>query len=293
MKKLIVILILLTSMVANARSDSLYISDVDVYMSVYIEDYNYTDLLGISEYKQDTLSPLCKKYFGYRQQKSWENFSTCVDYACESVLDSNYYVNFPDRYHPHVGDVGGYNYVLTHAFFGKYGAEHTPFEVIRDHLVGWSRCGFLRLTESQVDSLVNRIQQKAGEIWSNEVSEHAGRVLRYESFCLNTIFKNDSTADCLYLDRYDYVPNYNFPLPIADEDYESAGVSVMLQRNSPSIQVIDDRLVAPTSLVGSPYSLLDLNGRVLQSGLLEQNMTLPHYPVILKIEGQKEIFIRN
>ena len=290
MKKLIVFLFLLTSLVANAQSDSLYISDVDVYMSVYIEDY--TDLLGISEYKQDTLSPLCKKYFGYRQQKSWENFSICVDNACESVLDSNYYENFPDDYHPHLGHVD-YDGELVFEFFGKYGAEHTPFEVIRDHLVGWSRCGFLRLTESQVDSLVNRIQQKAGKIWSNEVSEHAGRVLRYESLCLNTTFKNDSTADCLYLDRYDYVPNNNFPLPIADEDYESAGVSVMLQRNSPSIQVIDGRLVAPASLVGSPYSLLDLNGCVLRSGLLEQNMPLPHYPVILKIEGQKEIFIRN
>ena len=291
MKKLTVILVLLTSLVASAQSDSLYIYDVDVYMSVYIEDY--TDLWGISEYKQDTLSPLCKKYFGYGQQKSWYNFSTCVENVCESVLDSNYYVNFPDRYHPHIGDVGAYDYVLVFEFMGKRGATHTPFEVVRDHLKGWSRCGFLGKTETQVDSLVNRIQTKTSEIWPFEEPGHAGKVVRYESFCLNTTFKNDSTVDCVYLDRYDYIPNYHFPLPIADEDYESTDVSVRLQRNSSSIQVIGGRLVAPASLVGRPYSLLDLNGRVLQSGQLEQNMPLPHHPVILKIKDQKEIFIKN
>lgn len=65
-----------------------------------------------------------------------------------------------------------------------------------------------------------------------------------------------------------------------------------LAKLQPKILIENGLAKIPEEHLGKSFALFDLNGKVLRQGILQSILQLPKQPCILKISGEKEIFVK-
>ena len=149
-----------------------------------------------------------------------------------------------------------------------------PGDIFRDEFLHWQRCGMLSLSYEEADSVVTPLVKAMNEYFTEE--DNSGEFS-------SQFFR--ATPDYIGLSKQ-----------INQWMEQSCEAAPLPQSSSVShcqIVFMNGLIQIPPELQGKHHFMFDLNGQTLQSGKLEQNVTLPRHPVILKIDGQREIFIRN
>ena len=83
-------------------------------------------------------------------------------------------------------------------------------------------------------------------------------------------------------------PNYEFGL-LAEDTVKARNAAfssiVPAKYKLETIHVQNCRLTASSKLLGREFTLFDVNGHELRRGTLQNNMQLPAYPTVIKIQG--------
>ena len=187
------------------------------------------------------------------------------DVLCPTVLDSNVLYGWPDP----SGVVEFY--VLT-------GATHSWREVFENELNHYRRCGIMAVDDSSYNLLLAKIDS----VLVPEINKY--------------LQSNGMYSDPLI---FDYVmgimrgwvtpgPNYEFVEFAMDSvKARNAAISsiVPAKYRLETIRVQNHRLVVSPKLLGRDFVLFDVNGHELRRGTLQNNMQLPAYPTVIKIQG--------
>ena len=186
-----------------------------------------------------------------------------IKILCPTVLDSNILFGWP------VSDNVVEYYVLT-------GASHSWREIFEDEFDHYKKCGGIIASDSVYNSLFAVIDS----VLVPEVEKS---------------LKGDYNKPLIF----DYsrgemrgiaVPGPNFEFgKFADDsvDARNAAISSIRQnqyRLAP-VRVQDHCLIVPAKLIDRPFVLFDVNGHELRRGTLKNNMEVPAYPTVIKIQG--------
>ena len=271
-QKLVLILLLVCSLMTNAFGIKL-----TFYMNIAFRGpAAWSDWYGV-------LSEECLAYYGGISAVD-KDFNKCAVEGCRAVLDSNFII--------HTSGTEAFRYDESdefgaYEFFGFNTAQHTPNEVLYDQFMGWQRCGFISYTKEETDSLLNRLFELKDVVRPNGINGIDDIV--YDTPCISKDYMVDSVPDCMYprFYRLEYPEIYE---ELVNEEKTSLE-RIDYTDNTP-IVLNNRQVLVPENLIGKTYHLMDLNGRILQSGALSQNMLLPRMPVILKIQGYGEFYLK-
>jgi hypothetical protein len=213
----------------------------------------------------DEKSEECAKFFEKHVTTTYGN--TCGSGGlCKTALDSN--ILFGWSYHM-FSEQSIEFYVLT-------GATHTLRDAIEEDFLHYKNCnGF-----TGNDSVFNSIFVKIDSVLIPEMSKCS------ESKYACGFVYDHSQARMLGL----IVPGPSFEFT----DYASDTVkarNAAISSIAPAkykletIRVQNHHLTASPKLLGREFTLFDVNGHELRRGTLQNNMPLPAYPTVIKIQG--------
>lgn len=139
-------------------------------------------------------------------------------------------------------------------------------EVFRDEFLHWQKCGMLDLTYEQADSIVTPLVE------AMKLSDSG----YYET-------------DLFFLSQYHYVggiPPQQF-IDWASEDCRAASIEKRQSRSTDPILFDRGLVQISKSLQGENYFVFDMNGKVVQKGVVGETIRVSILPSILKIgEGR-------
>ena len=213
----------------------------------------------------DEKSEECAKFFEKHVTTTYGN--TCGSGGlCKTSLDTN--ILFGLSYHM-FSEQSVEFYVLT-------GASHTLRDAIEEDFLHYKNCnGF-----TGNDSVFNSIFVKIDSVLIPEMSKCS------ESKYACGLVYDHSEARMLRL--VDGSPNYEFSDYASDTvKARNAAISsiVPVKYKFEAIHVQNHRLIAAPKLLGRQFILFDVNGHELRRGTLKNNMQLPAYPTVIKIQG--------
>ena len=197
----------------------------------------------------------CSKY-GYR-------FDGVVH---PSVLDSNVLYGWVDD------DVDVEFYVLS-------GATHSWREVFEDVFSHYQKCGGIVADDSTYKDIFTTIDS----VLVPEIEKY--------------LQSNGMYSKALILDfSQGIMRDWNVGGPFDFELWKNAS-NIVNARNAAissfdpgkykleTIRVQNHQLIVPQKLLGRQFMLFDVNGHELRRGMLQNNMHLPAYPTVIKIQG--------
>ena len=216
----------------------------------------------------DEKSEECAKFFEKHVTTTYGN--TCGSGGlCKTSLDTN--ILFGLSYHM-FSEQSVEFYVLT-------GASHTLRDAIEEDFLHYKNCNGFTGDDSifnsiftKIDSVlvpaINKCKGKEGSLDCALVYDHSkARMLKWES-AGNPVYEFHEYA-------IDSVKARNATLSsIAPFKYKLE-----------TIRVQNRRLIAAPKLLGRRFILFDVNGHELHRGTLKNNMQLPAYPTVIKIQG--------
>lgn len=145
-------------------------------------------------------------------------------------------------------------------------------DVFRDEFLHWQKCGMLKMSYEEADSLVSLYVDAMN---NREWESHPG------PFFLGI----------------SWVP-YCYPDEIVKWADEACEAEAPPQSNK-SIAVNNAKLVVENSVVhvpqilqGEKYFIFDMNGRILQKGFAEKMIRIEHSPSILKLGDEIPLFLK-
>ena len=214
----------------------------------------------------DEKSEECAKFFEKHVTTTYGN--TCGSGGlCKTALDSNilfgwsYYCEQSIEY-----------YVLS-------GATHTLRDAIEEDFLHYKNCNGFTGDDSSYNSIFTRIDSiLVPEINKRLQDEKKNRILLV----------------------YDHrVRQAEIAIPGGGSDLEFIGFAsdtvkarkaaissiAPVKYKLETIRVQNHRLTASPKLLGRQFTLFDVNGHELRHGTLQNNMQLPTYPTIIKIQG--------
>ena len=184
----------------------------------------------------------------------------------KAFLDTNVFIHRDKDYRR------GVNYI---DLFDLNTATHSVGDVFRDEFLHWQQCGMLNLTYEEADSLVTPL------------AEALNRYLTDESG-----FMRDYVSDIF--DASDY-PVGSYPTELVKMRDKTCGTNVpVLSRSMSDEKIIVENGLAriPNSLQGKKYFVFDLNGKLIQNGIVGKTLQIQYAPSILKIEDQKSMLLK-
>jgi hypothetical protein len=216
----------------------------------------------------DEKSEECAKFFEKHVTTTYGN--TCGSGGlCKTALDSN--ILFGWSYHM-FSEQSIEFYVLT-------GATHTLRDAIEEDFLHYKNCNGFTGDDSSYNSIFTRIDSiLVPEINKRLQDEKKNRILLV----------------------YDHrVRQAEIAIPGGGSDLEFIGFAsdTVKARNAAissfvpfkyqleAIRVQNHRLTASPKLLGREFTLFDVNGHELRRGTLQNNIRLPAYPIVIKIQG--------
>ncbi|MBR6124561.1 hypothetical protein IKQ19_13370 [Candidatus Saccharibacteria bacterium] len=215
----------------------------------------------------DEKSEECAKFFEKHVTTTYGN--TCGSGGlCKTALDSNI--------------LFGWSYYYCEQSIEYYilsGATHTLRDAIEEDFLHYKNCNGFTGDDSSYNSIFTRIDSiLVPEINKRLQDEKKNRILLV----------------------YDHrVRQAEIAIPGGGSDLEFIGFAsdTVKARNAAissiapvtyklkTIRVQSHRLTASPKLLGRQFTLFDVNGHELRHGTLQNNMQLPTYPTIIKIQG--------
>ena len=193
-------------------------------------------------------------------------------YNCEkertekAFLDTNVFIHRDKDYRR------GVNYI---DLFDLNTATHSVGDVFRDEFLHWQQCGMLNLTYEEADSLVTPL----AEALNRDLADESGIIYEYET-------------DLFYAIHY---PAGSYPTELVKMRDKTCGTNVPVLSRSISDEkiIVENGLVRiPNSLQGKKYFVFDLNGKLIQNGIVGKTLQIQYAPSILKIEDQKSMLLK-
>ena len=187
------------------------------------------------------------------------------DILCPTVLDSNILYGWP-------------NIKGTVEFYVLTGATHSWREVFENELNHYRRCGMMAVDDSSYNSLLEKIDS----VLVPEIEKY--------------LQSNGMYSKALIFDYSQGVmpgwrspgPNYDFIEDALDSvNARNAAISQLARSvfRFESVRVQKHQLIVSPKLLGRQFMLFDVNGHELRRGTLQNNMLLPAYPTVIKIQG--------
>ena len=265
MKKLFILLFFFTAILW---------AEIDVEMSVRIE--NVPENLFIDADDMDKKDyEACSVFFEKKVRSDIVGLICGYAGLCRSMLDTNVLIGWTDGrrgFFDGLGIDGAIEfYVLTEA-------THTVREIIEDEFVGYRKCYLF----TNNDSIFNSMFLKIDSVLVHAINE-----------CLQK--KKCSTRPLIfdYLEgkMRDFIypgPNYEFiGFALDTVNARNAAISSIApaKYKLESIRVQNHQLSVSPKLLGREFVLFDVNGHELRRGTLQNNMRVPAYPTVIKIQG--------
>ena len=260
MKKLLILLFVLAVIVG---------AEIKVEMAVRIENFP-EDLFFDSDDMSKKDYEACSTFYKGKVLNHYESVDCGYSGLCRSMLDSNILLGWNGgRLSFFDGWYSGIEfYVLT-------GATHTIREIIEDEFVHYRKCYYF----TDNDSIFNSLFLKIDSVLVPAIND----------------FLQNSTGPLIF----DYLgekmrdlitpgPNYEFGL-LAEDTVKARNAAISsiapAKYKLETIRVQNHRLTASPKLLGREFTLFDVNGHELRRGTLQNNMQLPAYPTVIKIQG--------
>lgn len=251
MKNLLILLLVLASLAS---------AEIKIELTVRIDfSKEMLDYGNIDEKSEE-----CVNFFN-KQVRSNDYGTTCGSAGlCKTMLDSNILFGIAESYY-----YGVEYYVLT-------GATHSLREVVEDEFSHYKKCNGFTGNDSIYSSIFKKIdsvlvpaldkysQNKRDYTYSivydheqGRIMEYSGRYLEYPEIAQDSVDTRNATASIVGQNRFCHK----------------------------SVRVQNRRLMVPEELSGRPFALFDVNGHALRQGTLKNNMEIPAFPTIIKIQG--------
>ena len=216
----------------------------------------------------DEESEECAKFFE-KHVSTTPSGNTCGSGGlCKTALDSNILFGWSYYY---FSEQSAEYYVLT-------GATHTLRDAIEEDFLHYKNCkGFIG-----DDSVFNSIFTRIDSILVPAINDS----LQKNEYSTRHFIFDYTSGEMLGL----IVPGPSFEF----SDYaldtvkaRNAAISsiVPAKYKLETIRVQNRRLTASPKLLGREFTLFDVNGHELRCGTLQNNMQLPAYPTVIKIQG--------
>ncbi len=263
MKKLFILLIALVSFVW---------AEIKIEMAVRVEDFPENLFFNSNDMSERDFEA-CSTFYKGKVHNYYDAVDCGYEGLCKSMLDSNIllgwnggYLSFFDGWYS-----GIEFYVLT-------GATHTVREVIEDEFVHYRKCYYF----TDNDSIFNSLFSKIDSLLVPAIND-----------CLQK--KKCSTRPLIL----DFAlgemrgwrtpgPNYEF-VEIAEDSVNARNAAISsiapVKYKLEAIRVQNHRLTVSPKLLGREFVLFDVNGHELRRGTLQNNMHVPAYPTVIKIQG--------
>ena len=218
----------------------------------------------------DEKSEECAKFFEKHVTTTYGN--TCGSGGlCKTALDSNILFGWSYYYCEQSIEY----YVLS-------GATHTLRDAIEEDFLHYKNCNGFTGDDSSYNSIFTRIDSiLVPEINKRLQDETKNRIL------------------LVYYHHIGWVRQAEIAIPGGGSDLDFIGFAsdTVKARNAAissivpakykleTIRVQNRRLTASPKLLGREFTLFDVNGHELRRGTLQNNMQLPAYPTVIKIQG--------
>ena len=262
MKKLLILLIALASIVW---------AEIKVEMAVRLENFP-EDLFFDSDDMNKEDYEACSTFYKGKVHGHYEAVNCGYEGLCRSMLDSNIllgwnggYISFFDGL-----DSGIEFYVLT-------GATHSVREIIEDEFVHYRKCYYF----TDNDSIFNFLFSKIDSLLVPAIDDCLQKKkCNTRPFILN-----------FFGGMRDWItpgPNYELiEFALDSVNARNAVISGIApaKYKLESIRVQNHQLSVSPELLGRKFTLFDVNGHELRRGTLQNNMQLPTYPTVIKIQG--------
>ena len=191
------------------------------------------------------------------------------DILCPTVLDSNILYGWP-------------NIKGTVEFYVLTGATHSWREVFENELNHYRRCGMMAVDDSSYNSLLEKIDS----VLVPEIEKYLQSDESYR-MCTNPLLFDYSRGRM----RGPVVgsgPDFDF-FECASDSVKARNAAISPLARSvfrlESVRVQNHQLTVSPKLLGRQFMLFDVNGHELRRGTLQNNMLLPAYPTVIKIQG--------
>lgn len=234
-------------------------AEIKVEMAIRIE--NLPEKM-FEIYNMDDKNGECAIYNGKRIKSG---YGACgEDGLCTTILDSNILFGWTWLYNE-----GIEFYVLTET-------THSWREVFEDEFNHYRECGGIIANDSAYNDIFTRIDSV---------------LIPAINKCLS------GKSDCALV--YDHSQARMLGLIVGSPIYEfqKFAIDTVKARNAAissiapakykleTIRVQNHRLTTSPKLLGREFTLFDVNGHELRRGTLQNNMQLPAYPAVIKIQG--------
>lgn len=253
MKKLIIpLLVLATVLWAETKLE--LIVHIIFPEEVYLSENEIEDFEECTDFFEQ------KKHIGY--------FFCAYDGLCRTMLDTNVLFGWNQMSF-------GYR---DYEFYVLTGASHSMKEIIEDEFVHYKKCHWFTDNDSIYNSMLAKIDSVLIPAIDVALQRQIGR-----GFAVPIVYDHEF-ARMLEMDG---VPLVDY-LDIANDSVAArnavASIINSVNYRRESIRVQNHRLMVSQKLEGRTFMLFDVNGHELRRGTLKNNMEIPAYPTVIKIQ---------
>ena len=251
-------------------------AEIKVEMAIRIEDFP-EELFFDSDDMDEKDHEACSVFYKGKVRNDYGGLGCGDAGLCRSMLDSNILLGWNGgRLSFFDGWYSGIEfYVLT-------GATHTVRETIEDEFSHYRKCYYFTDNDSIFNSMIAKIDSELiPEIDKYLPNESQKRIMLVYNYAMGSVRPAELAIPgggcdlCFIGMASDTVKARNAAIS------SIAPVKYKLE----TIRVQNHRLIAAPKLLGRQFTLFDVNGHELLRGILKNNMQLPAYPTVIKIQG--------
>lgn len=197
-------------------------------------------------------------------------------YNCEkkefekAFLDSNIYLS---RYSSVKGLPGWKRINITQ----NEKSEHKIGDVFRDEFLHWQKCGMLKMSYEEADSLIAPLVSVLNHWDENEP---------YGRFSMSQVEASNVGVPYCHPDEIVKWANEDCKAEAPPQSNKSIAI------NNAKLVVENSVVHVPQTLQGKKYFIFDMNGRILQKGFAEKMIRIEHNPSILKLGSDTPLFLK-
>ena len=208
----------------------------------------------------------CTDFF---EQKKHIGYYPCAEGGlCRTMLDTNVLFGW---------NVLSFGY-MDYEFYVLTGATHTMKEVIADEFIHYKKCHWFTDNDSIYNSIFTKIDSVLIPAIDTELQRQINR-----GYAWPVVYNHDFAK----IEDFCCVPLVDY-LEIANDSVAArnaiASIINSVNYRRESIRVQNHRLMVPRKLEGRTFMLFDVNGHELRRGTLKNNMKIPAYPTVIKIQ---------
>jgi hypothetical protein len=246
-------------------------AEIKIEMAIQIDALPEELFEGVDNMEEDP--EVCSAFFEKKPHDEY-GYLTC-DYAglCKTMLDSNILFGWKEGFFYSGGSI---------EFYFFTGETHSVKEILEDEFIRYKSCYGFTKNDSIFNLLFTRIDSvlipKIDQYLQNETKKSPFFVYDYAMGAVRPAelaIPGGGCDLCLIGIASDTVKARNAAISsIAPAKYKLE-----------AIRVQNHRLTASPKLLGREFTLFDVNGHELRRGTLQNNMRLPAYPTVIKIQG--------